>query len=112
MQIKSVIDLGRMIRLARQQKGWSQSILAEELGTSQRWVSEIENGKSRAEVGKALKCLRVLEVGLNSTQVEPSTKTSLTSLISKGIRRKQTLTKLVEYVKKDDPDQKEHEDES
>ncbi len=66
MQIKSVIDMGKMIRLARQQKGWSQSILADELGTSQRWVSEIENGKSRAELGRVLKCLRVLDLNLTA----------------------------------------------
>ncbi len=66
MQIKSVIDMGQVIRMTRQQKGWSQSQLADQLGTSQRWVSEIENGKSRAEMGRVLKCLRVLEINLTS----------------------------------------------
>jgi len=66
MQIKSAIDIGRLIRLSRQQKNWSQSQLAAELGTSQRWVSEIENGKSRAELGRVLKCLRVLGVALDA----------------------------------------------
>ncbi len=67
MHIKSAIDLGRMVRLSRNQKGWSQSELAEKMGTSQRWVSEIENGKSRAELGRVLKCLRVLDVVLEAT---------------------------------------------
>lgn len=66
MQIKSAIDMGRIIRLSRQQKDWSQSKLAKELGTSQRWVSEIENGKNRAELGRVLKCLRILDIKIDA----------------------------------------------
>ncbi|MBL4838199.1 MAG: helix-turn-helix transcriptional regulator [Kordiimonadaceae bacterium] len=86
MQIKSAIDIGRLIRLSRQQKGWSQAHLAGELGTSQRWVSEIENGKSRAELGRVLKCLRVLDVKLDAMQPkkerQPEKKSLLQTMIS------------------------------
>lgn len=65
MLIKSPHELGQLIRLARIERGWSQAKLALMLDTSQRWVSEIENGKSRAEVGRVLRCLRELGVTLD-----------------------------------------------
>ncbi len=58
------MQAGQLIRLARNKRGISQSQLADEIGTSQRWVSEIENGKSRAELGKVIRCMRIAGIEL------------------------------------------------
>lgn len=94
MHIKSAIDLGRMVRLSRNQKGWSQTELAEKLGTSQRWVSEIENGKSRAELGRVLKCLRALDVTLEA-RIGPD----LPSTIGRLIHPVRNINNLLKHVK-------------
>jgi y4mF family transcriptional regulator len=55
-----VRDIGRLIRARRQDLGWSQTELAQRLDTSRRWVSEIEHGKSTAQVGLVLAALEAL----------------------------------------------------
>lgn len=95
MHIKSAIDLGRMVRISRNQKGWSQTELAEKLGTSQRWVSEIENGKSRAELGRVLKCLRALDVTLEAKIIGPGA----LSMIGSYVHRRRNIDNLLEHVK-------------
>lgn len=66
MLIKSALELGKAIKLSRKQKKMSQSELADKVGTSQRWISEIENGKNRAQIGLVLKCMRILEIKLDA----------------------------------------------
>jgi y4mF family transcriptional regulator len=66
MRIKSSMDFGRAIKMARAKRGWSQSDLAEYLGSSQRWISEVENGKTRAELGKVLRCMRMLDITMEA----------------------------------------------
>lgn len=60
MEITKVRDIGRLIRARRQDLGWSQTDLAQRLDTSRRWVSEIEHGKSTAQVGLVLAALEAL----------------------------------------------------
>ena len=45
--LRSTSDLGNLIRTLRINAGLSQSELAEQLGTSQRYVSELELGKPK-----------------------------------------------------------------
>ena len=37
---------GALIRRSRQRRGWSQSVLAERLGVTQRYVSTVESGEA------------------------------------------------------------------
>lgn len=60
MENIKVRDIGRLIRAQRQDLGWSQAELAQRLDTSRRWVSEIEHGKSTAQVGLVLAALQTL----------------------------------------------------
>lgn len=39
-------DLGTTVRDLRQARGWTQQELADRLGVSQRWVSDVENGRT------------------------------------------------------------------
>lgn len=46
-QFRSPEDLGRAVRHARRRAGLSQAALAERLGVTQRWLSELETGKPK-----------------------------------------------------------------
>lgn len=62
MKITKVRDIGRLIRARRRQLGWSQTKLAEEAQTTRRWISEIEQGKSTAEIGLVLGTVQALGI--------------------------------------------------
>ena len=68
MQIRNARELGALARHRRRELGWSQTELAQRLGTSRSWVSEAENGKGSAEVGLVLKTLEVLGLVLDVHQ--------------------------------------------
>jgi HTH-type transcriptional regulator / antitoxin HipB len=70
MNITKPRDVGRLIRARRRQIGWSQETLAERVHTTRRWISEIEHGKPRAEIGLVLATLQTLGITL---RVEPTT---------------------------------------
>ncbi len=65
MQVKTVGDLGRLIREARTRAGLTQTALARRFGATQSWISEVENGKETAELGKVLKMLSFLGLKLD-----------------------------------------------
>ena len=60
--IESAKDFGRAIRVARKEAGLSQAQLAQRCGCSQRFVSEVERGKSTAELERSLRLL--VELGV------------------------------------------------
>ena len=62
LHIGEVADFGRAVRMARKEAGLSQMELAKLCGCSQRFVSEVERGKSTAELGRALNLLLALGV--------------------------------------------------
>lgn len=66
MHVSSTRDIGLLIRASRTEKGWTQADLARNVGTTQRWVSEIENGKATAEIGMVLQTLSMLGIRLES----------------------------------------------
>ncbi|HVH86723.1 MAG TPA: helix-turn-helix domain-containing protein, partial [Terriglobales bacterium] len=53
-------QLGRAVRLKRQEKGLSQSALAAQLGVERKWVIRLESGNPKAELGLVLKVLDAL----------------------------------------------------
>jgi HTH-type transcriptional regulator / antitoxin HipB len=53
-------QLGRAVRLKRQEKGLSQSALAAQLGVERKWVIRLESGNPKAELGLVLKALDAL----------------------------------------------------
>jgi HTH-type transcriptional regulator / antitoxin HipB len=55
-------QLGRSIRLKRQEKGLSQSALAAQLGVERKWVIRLESGNPKAELGLVLKALGALNL--------------------------------------------------
>ena len=57
-------EIGARIREIRKQQGVSQETLAGLAGTSQRYVSELERGKTTARLCEMLKVIRALGAGL------------------------------------------------
>ena len=66
MHVGSTKDIGLLIRARRTEKDWTQADLARSLGTTQRWISEIENGKATAEIGMVLQALSMLGLRLEA----------------------------------------------
>ncbi|MFV2021652.1 helix-turn-helix domain-containing protein [Micromonospora sp. LOL_023] len=65
MRISDARDLGLFVRQSRQDKGWTQAHLAQQAGVSRRWLSDLEAGKTSAEVGLALRTLSALGATVN-----------------------------------------------
>jgi HTH-type transcriptional regulator/antitoxin HipB len=55
-------QLGRVVKVKRQEKGLSQSALAAQLGVERKWVIRLEAGNPKAELGLVLKLLDVLDL--------------------------------------------------
>ena len=60
MKITSTTDFGRAIRSKRKKLGYTQAQLAEYTGFSTSFISNLENGKETAELGKAVFLLQLL----------------------------------------------------
>lgn len=70
MHVGSTKDIGLLIRARRTEKDWTQADLARSLGTTQRWISEIENGKATAEIGMVLQALSMLGIRLEAAPAD------------------------------------------
>lgn len=66
MLVRTANDIGKLIRAARKAKGWTQGRLAQQLGSTQKWVSQIEHGRSGADLDRVLRALAVLGVLLDA----------------------------------------------
>ncbi len=76
-------ELGRIIRGTRQALHLRQSELASVAGVGVRTLSEIENGKTTAQIGLVLKVLESLGVELQ-VKLDPSIASVDTSLLAQG----------------------------
>ena len=57
-------EIGARIREIRKKQGVSQETLAGLAGTGQRYISELERGKTTARLGEMLKVLNALGAGI------------------------------------------------
>jgi HTH-type transcriptional regulator/antitoxin HipB len=62
-------DLGRFLARVREGRGLTQEELAQDLGVSRRYVSEIENGKPGLYTERLFQMLRLLGVRLRAERV-------------------------------------------
>jgi HTH-type transcriptional regulator / antitoxin HipB len=72
-KISSPEELGRIIRFKRKEIGVRQEIAAGMAGVGTKFLSQLENGKETAELGKALQVLRKmgLEVYIFPRSADP-----------------------------------------
>ena len=66
MKITSTMEFGRTIRNKRKKLGYTQAQLSEYTGFSTSFISDLENGKETAELGKALFLLQLLGLAINN----------------------------------------------
>jgi len=64
VSIRSPRDLASAVRGRRRDLGLSQSELAKKAGVSRKWISELEAGKSRVELGLVIRVLERLGLTL------------------------------------------------
>ena len=62
--VRSSEDLGLAVASARKSRGFSQQQFADLAGVGRRFVSDLENGKSTAEIGKVLQVLTALGIDM------------------------------------------------
>ena len=60
LEVQTVAQLAAVVRRLRKGRDWSQSELAEAAGVSRVFISQLENGKARAEVRLVLAVLQAL----------------------------------------------------
>ena len=72
MLIRTPSDLGALIREQRLKLGLNQLSLARKAGTSRKWLIEVENGKSGAEIGLILRTLRAMGTVLTLSGAAPA----------------------------------------
>lgn len=58
-----VEELGKAIKKARTLRGLTQQELAMRTNTSTKFISNVENGKDTAQLGKVLLLVRILDMG-------------------------------------------------
>ena len=63
-KISTTEELGRIIRLKRKEIGVRQEIAAGMAGVGTKFLSQLENGKETAELGKTLQVLRKMGLEL------------------------------------------------
>ncbi len=59
-------DDGATVRTMRLKKGWSQAVLAKEIGTSQSHVARIERGTENLAIRTCRKLCNALEIDMNT----------------------------------------------
>lgn len=65
MRIRTPADLGATIRDHRVKLGMDQRSLAEKVGVGRQWIVEVEQGKTRAQIGLLLRTINVLGISLS-----------------------------------------------
>jgi y4mF family transcriptional regulator len=66
MWAQSALEIGKIIAAARRHHELTQAGLARAIGSTQAWVSEVEQGKETAQIGKVLRALSHLGVRLQT----------------------------------------------
>lgn len=72
MIVSTAKDFGAAIRVRRKELGLTQAALAEFTGFSVSFLSDLENGKQTAELGKALDLVNLLGLDLEFRKRDPS----------------------------------------
>lgn len=62
--VRSTADIGAIIRSRRRELGYTQAEFANRVGVGTTYLSNLENGKETAEIGKALHILMMLGLDL------------------------------------------------
>lgn len=64
MKVYDTKELGSALKQRRKELGYTQKYISDFTGYSISFISELENGKTTAELGKALKILNIMGLDL------------------------------------------------
>lgn len=70
--LRTVADVGKLIRAKRRALGLDQAELAERAGVSRLWVNEVERGKPGAGIARILRTFAVLDLRLVAEDGQPA----------------------------------------
>jgi len=73
MLLRRPHDLGPLLRDGRVRAGWSQTQLAERVGVSRQWISQVETGKTSVEFDLVVAALQALGYQLYAESSGPPT---------------------------------------
>ena len=73
--LRTVSDIGKLIRAKRRALGLDQAELAERARVSRLWVNEVEAGKPGAGIARIMRTLAVLDLRLVAEDREPESTT-------------------------------------
>ncbi|WP_375395590.1 helix-turn-helix domain-containing protein [uncultured Sphingomonas sp.] len=62
MKIRSTQDMGALIRDSRRHQNLDQQALADRIGVSRPWISELENGKATIRLDLVLRAIAALDL--------------------------------------------------
>lgn len=96
--VRSSTQLGRLLREARSARGLSQRELASLAGCSQRFLSELERGKSTAEIGKVFDVLEALELLVDVTSSQDAVSSLVARTEAQIVARSRAETHLADYL--------------
>ena len=65
MKITDAASLGNAIRSRRKELKYTQDYISEITGLSVSFLSDLENGKSTAEIGKTIEVINLLGLDIN-----------------------------------------------
>ena len=65
MKINSADDFGKILKKRRKELGYTQRYISEFTGFSISFISDLENGKSTAELGKAIYLANMLGLDIS-----------------------------------------------
>lgn len=83
MQVRTVRDLGAVVRTTRRAHGLTQADLADRLRVSRDWVVRLEQGSPRLETQKVLDALGVLGLTLEVANAQPTRTTTTATATAK-----------------------------
>ncbi len=66
-RLRSAKDLGRIIRDERRRQGMTQADLAGLADVGVTFLSQLENGKDSAEIGKAIQVMTMLGIDIDAS---------------------------------------------
>lgn len=71
MEVRTMADVGAVMREAREDAGLTQVELARRARVSREWLVKVESGRTSAELPRILAVLAVLDLTLDISRREP-----------------------------------------
>jgi HTH-type transcriptional regulator / antitoxin HipB len=72
MRVRTIREIGLLIRNERKRQGLSLQAVAERVGCTRQWVAELEAGGERLEVALVLRTLNALGIRLDTSSEPPA----------------------------------------